>query len=119
MAGSKEERDYRAGLAAGEARAEDYPDVMTHTLPTEGSASFQAGWRAGFARVRNRRYLHNHGLPVPAEPLEPGSACPAGCTVGWPGDKKPEQLRANEDGELSCPTCWDVFGFVLPGEVLR
>lgn len=44
--------------------------------------------------------------------LTAGSPCPDGCETGWPDDRKPELLRANEDGELSCPTCWAYFGNV-------
>jgi hypothetical protein len=45
------------------------------------------------------------------ELLDVGSPCPAGCTLEWPS-KDPERLHANVDGELSCPDCWNVFGFV-------
>jgi hypothetical protein len=42
--------------------------------------------------------------------LRAGSPCPNGCTLGWPDNDQPELLKANIDGELSCPTCWDYFG---------
>jgi hypothetical protein len=46
--------------------------------------------------------------PVP----QPGSPCPDGCMTGWPHDRKPELLTVNEDGEVSCPTCWECFGII-------
>jgi hypothetical protein len=54
--------------------------------------------------------------PAGLEQLAAGAPCPAGCIregtgAPWPRPAEPERLRANEDGELSCPDCWDVFGF--------
>jgi len=39
-----------------------------------------------------------------------GDPCPLGCTLGWPRHREPELLTVNEDGEVSCPTCWECFG---------
>lgn len=50
-------------------------------------------------------------VSVPA----PGTPCPRGCMLGWPRWKEPELLTVNEDGEVSCPTCWECFGIVYVG----
>jgi hypothetical protein len=58
-------------------------------------------------------------FPLEGQPLTDGTFCPAGCMDDMPHNYRPERLHANEDGELSCPKCWDVFGFVEAGEVVR
>ena len=42
---------------------------------------------------------------------QPGTPCPDGCTTGVLS-KDPELLRVNEDGEVSCPSCWECFGII-------
>ena len=51
------EQTYQAGMAAGEARAMTFAAVLTHSLPAPSgsSADYKAGWRVGFANVRNLR----------------------------------------------------------------
>ena len=59
---------------------------------------------------------HTPKSPEPDPILRAGSPCPDGCTVGYPGREEPELLKANIDGELSCPTCWECFGIVAAKE---
>lgn len=56
------------------------------------------------------------GLQFGDDWLTAGSPCPEGCQVGWPGQREPELLVTNIDGELSCPTCWECFGIVAAVE---
>lgn len=64
---TKRARDWQAGRADGEARAEallngapwkdgEMHDVMTHTEtpPAGSSGMYKSAWRLGFANVRNR-----------------------------------------------------------------
>lgn len=46
---------YRAGMTAGEATARVFPDTATHSVaaPAGLGSMFAAGWRIGFANVRN------------------------------------------------------------------
>ena len=57
MAIEAPEQTYQAGVAAGEARALQFAAVLTHSLPAPrgSSADYKAGWRTGFANVRNLR----------------------------------------------------------------
>lgn len=49
--------DYLRGMADGEAKALTFPDVRTNSLtaPDGSSRTYAAGWRIGFANVRNLR----------------------------------------------------------------
>lgn len=40
-----------------------------------------------------------------------GDPCPNGCAESERWEPfRPELLRANADGEISCPACWECFG---------
>lgn len=56
---SETDEEYARGRAAGAARAEEYPDLMTSTeaAPQGSGMVFATGWRVGFADVRRRKYL--------------------------------------------------------------
>lgn len=55
-----------------------------------------------------------------------GDPCPNGCTSGVGREKTPTLLSVSQqvdengnavddpDGSISCPDCWDFFGFVNP-----
>jgi Bifunctional DNA primase/polymerase, N-terminal/SNF2-related domain len=76
------------------------------TADDENSVIAEVAWR-----------LTQQGLgsdPQPSRPVAEGSPCPAGCMRDWPNHREPERLRANVDGELSCPKCWGVFGIITP-----
>lgn len=54
---STQPAEYQRGMTDGEARAQGYPEVRTHSLtaPEGSSREYAAGWRVGFGKVRNLR----------------------------------------------------------------
>jgi hypothetical protein len=95
-------------------------DCRFRACACPGHAGLRPGDRCALAEPEHR---HDGGCtmascgPNTAEPppvlrLAAGDPCPGGCQAGPPGDRAPERLRANADGELSCPTCWERFGVI-------
>ena len=87
-------------------------------VASEGEASaVHGGTLLAVMVIRRDGVVTN--FPLEGQPLTEGTYCPAGCMDDFPHRYRPERLRANEDGELSCPKCWYVFGFAETGEVVR